>query len=37
MPNAVIYNEGAIYSPVLLTVFFQLAQREVFVAFSLGP
>lgn len=37
MPNAVIYNEAAMYSPVLLTVFCQLAQREVFVAFSLGP
>ena len=37
MPNTVIYNEAAIYSPVLLTVFCQLAQREVFVAFSFGP
>lgn len=28
-PNAVIYNEAAIYSPVLLTVFCQLAQRSI--------
>lgn len=37
VPKAVIYNEAAIYSPVLLTVFCQPAQREVFVTFSLGP